>query len=267
MKKQVLIVTYEGIYSLPLVEAFLNNPNAEVVRILRSGTIFGNKTGLDGMRYLLRKSSLLFIVPKFFETILCMLYTLLPQGKRPFKTLDELGKIYGVPVETIGDVNQYPHENFKGMVLFSSYFNQVFKPHILGLYEKTYNIHPAPLPAGRGLFSQFWLLLNPYHTQRYYQTIHEMTAEIDAGTIIKQRSVEATIHRPSMADYMNKVTILGIPMMREFDFTAQADIHRETVGSYNSFPRAKDVLKFWRKGCRFLTVRDVRNFFQIKVHP
>lgn len=264
--KKIVLVVYEGIYSLPLVEACLNNKNIEVVKILKSGTIYAEKTGVQGISFLLRKSSLLFLIPKFFEGVLFFLYkNFFSTKNRPFKTLCELEKEYGVPVEVIGDINAYSHKQHEGMVLFSSYFNQVFSAKTLSYYSDTYNIHPAPLPEGRGLFSQFWLLLKPYQSGKYYQTIHKVTDKIDAGEVIKQQSVEATLVSPSMADYMNKVTVLGVDMMLNFDFLQSTDIHTPASHSYNSFPQARDVLSFWRKGLRFVRVRDVKNYFKIKV--
>ena len=262
--RQAVLVTYEGIYSLPLVEAFLNNPNVEVVKILRSGTIYANRTGLDGVWFLLSKSSLFFIVPKFIENLLFHAYRLfLPVSKRPFKTLEELSLQYGVEVETVGDINAYPHHQHTGMILFSSYFNQLFSYESLSRYSAAYNIHPAPLPVGRGLFSQFWLLQNRYETDRYYQTIHEMTDRIDAGQVVMQRSVAANLDSPSMADYMNKVTILGIEMMSRFDFTRQKNVHVPGAQSYYSFPRFRDVFRFWRSGLRFMRLRDIGNYFKM----
>jgi|GEM_PF-6028077 len=264
--KKIVLVTYEGIYSLPLVEACLNNKNIEVIKILKSGTIYAEKTGIQGMLFLIKKSSLLFLVPKFFESILFLIYRkCVSKNNRPFKTLCELEKEYDVPVEVIGDINAYPHKQHEGAVLFSSYFNQIFSAKTLSYYSDTYNIHPAPLPEGRGLFSQFWLLLNPYHSGKYYQTIHKVTDKIDAGEVIKQQSVDATLVAPSMGDYMNKVTVLGVDMMLNFDFLQDADIHIPTSCSYNSFPQSHDVFCFWRKGLRFMRIRDVKNYFKIKV--
>ena len=124
--RKVILITYEGIYSSPLIEACLNNKHLDVVRILKSGTIYANKKGLQGILYLLDKSSLFFIVPKFLENMLFYFYRMVvPASKRPFKTLRELEKEYGVAVEIVGDINEYPHHRHAGMVLVSSYFNQV----------------------------------------------------------------------------------------------------------------------------------------------
>ncbi|MGZ3774638.1 MAG: hypothetical protein ACXVCN_13020 [Bdellovibrio sp.] len=264
--KKVVVVTYEGIYSLPLVEALLNNKNIEVVKILKSGTIYAEKTGIEGILFLLKKSSLFFLVPKFFENILFIFYKIfIPVNRRPFKTLTELGMKYGVPVETVGDINKYPHEQYRGFTLFSSYFNQIFSKKTLSHYGDAYNIHPAPIPVGRGLFCQFWLLLNPYQGEKYYQTIHRVTDKIDAGEVVKQESVHINTAKQSMADYMNKVTVLGIDMMLNFDFQTQANVHQPVSASYYSFPRARDVLRFWWRGLRFMRVSDVKNYFKIKV--
>lgn len=262
--KKVVLVTYEGIYSLPLVEAFLKNPNYEVVRILKSGTIYGNKKGFDGVRFLLSKSSLFFIVPKFFENILFYFYKcLLPQSKRPFKTLSELSEEYTVPVEVVDDINLYPHKRLNGDILFSSYFNQIFSAETLSLYEHSFNIHPAPLPAGRGLFCQFWLLLKPYESAYFYQTIHKMTSKIDGGEVVYQKSAKSD-NIDSMAGYMNAVTILGVEMMRKFDHRVVRTFHRPKCSSYFSFPKRNDVFTFWSKGCSFIKFKDIKRYLNMK---
>jgi len=264
--KKVVLVTYEGIYSLPLVEAFLNNKNVSVVKILKSGSIYANLKGFRGVWFLLKRSSLLFIVPKFFENILFIIYCFfVPSASRPFKTLAELEQEYQIPVEVVDDVNKYDHCQHEGTVLFSSYFNQIFTEKTLSNYSQAFNIHPAPLPVGRGLFSQFWLLLKPYCEKKYYQTIHRMTSKIDDGEVVMQQSVAASKTPASMADYMNKVTVLGIDMMKNFDVDIDGDFHRPNESSYNSFPKAGNVLDFWCKGLSFIRYSDIRNYFKIKV--
>ena len=72
--RKVIIATYEGIYSTPLVEALINNPHVEVIKIVKSGTIYANKKGIKGILFLLKHTSLLFIVAKSFETMLAKIY-------------------------------------------------------------------------------------------------------------------------------------------------------------------------------------------------
>lgn len=265
-KKNVVILTYAGLYSLPMVEAMLNNPNAHVVKILNSTSIYGNKTGWEGVSYLLKRSTLLFIIPKVFEKIIASAYTwVLPMHKRPFKTLSELASVYNVDIENVTDVNSYPHARYKGAVLFTSYLNQIVSSDVIDNYELAFNTHPSPLPEGRGMFIQFWLIKENVFPDRYFQSIQWMTKKVDGGDVVIQRSCPSTPHRPSMADYMNKVTALGIEMIRDFDFKP----HPETVfyggkSTYYTFPKAKDVLSFWKNGCSFMILRDIKEYLKIK---
>ncbi len=147
--------------------------------------------------------------------------------------------------------------NLKEIVLFSLYFNQIFSCETLEKFKEAYNMHPAPLPEGRGMFSQFWLLMYPSQTGRYYQTLHRITEKIDAGDVVLQRSCLAPTNKKTTADYMNKVTELGVAMIRElkpFEWTGSE--YKPEIGSYYSSQKNRDVLAFWRSGCRFSRFRD-----------
>ncbi|CAL7963073.1 hypothetical protein GAMM_40152 [Gammaproteobacteria bacterium] len=263
--KKVIVLTYEGIYSTPLIEGLIKNSQYKVVRIIKSGTLYGNKSHLRALFFLLKKTSIFFLGAKFFEMVLSKVYMFLIKKKnRPFKTVKELSTDYSIPFDITNDINLYFKEDYKDTILFSVYFNQVVSQSTLDKFHGAYNIHPAPLPEGRGLFSQFWLLIGK--ATIYYQTIHHMTGKIDSGEVIMQKSclVKPT-DNISMADYMNKVTILGIDMMKNIDFSKKyCEGYKSGRYSYNSFPKTKDVINFWKLGCRFFYLSDIFNFLNIK---
>lgn len=265
-RQDVVILTYEGIYSLPMVEAVLNNPNANVVKIINSVSVYGNKCGLEGIFYVLGRSSLLFLIPKFCEKLIQRLYTwFLPIHARPFRTLEELKKIYKVDIENVTDVNAYPHERHKDAILLACYLNQVVAGNVIENYKYAFNTHPSPLPEGRGMFIQFWLIKEDAFPEKYFQSIQWMEKKVDSGAVVIQKSVDSTPEKPSMADYMNKVTVLAIDILREFDFKAHPEtVHITGKSSYYTFPKAKDVIDFWMKGCRFIRLRDILNYLKIK---
>ncbi len=79
-------------------------------------------------------------------------------------------------VECVGD--------FAPDLLFSVFFNQLVPSEICSLAGRAgiggaYNVHPAPLPAYRGISPAFWMLCDG--AEQGGATIHELTASLDQG--------------------------------------------------------------------------------------
>ncbi len=64
---KVIIATYETLYSTPLVEAMLKNPNLKVEKIVKSVSIYGNLSGLQGVFFLLKKAVFCLFSLKFLN--------------------------------------------------------------------------------------------------------------------------------------------------------------------------------------------------------
>jgi methionyl-tRNA formyltransferase len=68
----------------------------------------------------------------------------------------------------------------------SVHYPRIFKPGLLARYRAAYNLHPSPLPWGRGYFPVFWAL---WEGTPAGATLHLMTERLDAGPIAMQREV------------------------------------------------------------------------------
>ncbi len=71
--------------------------------------------------------------------------------------------------------------------LISNGFGPIIREPLLGAYAgRIVNIHPAYLPYGRGIFPNFWCLLD---NQPIGVTIHLIDAGIDTGAILARHKV------------------------------------------------------------------------------
>lgn len=70
---------------------------------------------------------------------------------------------------------------------FSIHYPRILHPPLLERYHKIYNLHPGYLPWGRGYYPVFWAI---WEQTPAGATLHEITAGIDEGPIVAQRSVE-----------------------------------------------------------------------------
>src|SRR6266487_374268 len=103
----------------------------------------------------------------------------------------------GTVVESVSDVNDPSViarlEALKPDVLLSTLFNQILRPPALKVARHSYNLHPAPLPHGRGVSPTFWLLARGECEAGV--TWHEMTPRVDVGTIAAQETFDAKSFR------------------------------------------------------------------------
>lgn len=95
----------------------------------------------------------------------------------------------GVPVMLVEDVNA---DAFREDVSAAddgvvAGFNQIFKPETIARFRSLVNFHPSVLPLYRGPVPSYWCLRNGEVQTGY--TLHEVTAEIDAGRILFQEAV------------------------------------------------------------------------------
>jgi amino acid adenylation domain-containing protein len=90
----------------------------------------------------------------------------------------------------------HPDENFANILstrpfdfLFSIVNSYILKPDVLALPRRcAINYHDAPLPRYAGVYSTAWALI---HRERFHGVSwHVMADEVDAGDLLKQRSVE-----------------------------------------------------------------------------
>lgn len=128
----------------------------------------------------------------------------------------------------------------------------IIKPPLLAAVRRAVvNKHSALLPADRGLLPVFWSMSE---SGPVGVTVHEVSAEIDAGRILVQRAYPeargsvaeayALIYRDMPALLTQALQVLGgqPPVV--------VDLPR--VPSYHSLPTRADVRRFFASGKRFI---------------
>ena len=150
-------------------------------------------------------------------------------------------------------LDQLRHQNLD--LIISVAAPTIFKQELIDIPRLgCVNIHHAPLPRYRGMMPNFWQL---YHGEKTVGiTIHKINSKIDEGEIILQRqvlinpseSLDALIKRTKRlgAHYMvEAIKMIGNGKVRYKK-------NRPEEGSYFSFPKREDVLKFRGMGYRLL---------------
>jgi methionyl-tRNA formyltransferase len=89
------------------------------------------------------------------------------------------------------DIDVNVADFIQGEIGFSVHYPRIIKPHLIGRYDKLYNLHPGYLPWGRGFYPVFWAL---WEETCAGATLHEITAVVDAGPIVAQIPVEYDAH-------------------------------------------------------------------------
>lgn len=129
---------------------------------------------------------------------------------------------------------------------------QIVKPPLLQAVRKAViNKHSALLPSLRGLMPVFWALLEEHPVG---VTVHEVSAEIDAGRVLVQRAYPQPF--VSVADaYVTVYADMPELMRRAFAVLGGAPpelVSGERPQSYRSLPTRADVRRFFAAGHRFV---------------
>jgi methionyl-tRNA formyltransferase len=89
----------------------------------------------------------------------------------------------GVPTVSSGLYHDVP-DHVRIDLAFSIFYDKIFDRRFLARCQRILNLHSGPLPRYRGMRPVNWALKN--QEQTHGVTIHEVTAEIDAGPILAQ---------------------------------------------------------------------------------
>ncbi|NLP05396.1 hypothetical protein GX411_05565 [Candidatus Fermentibacteria bacterium] len=116
------------------------------------------------------------------------------------------------------------------------------------------NVHSALLPRNRGMLPTFWSLLDEPPCPGV--TVHEMVPEIDAGDILAQRAVRIEAGA-SLWDLLAECKSVAADLLVEvLEKIEQGAVERRpnpaSLATVHSFPGARDVREFRRRGWRTL---------------
>lgn len=181
-------------------------------------------------------------------------------------SLHNLTKLYGVPCQTIYDVNadalcKEVDNNPFLIGAISLRFLQIFEEKIIHTIENKgffWNLHGGVLPTYKGLLIPYRVLENG--ETHYGWTLHRMAKSIDSGEVIKISTIELA-HYPqtSILDLYLKMIPHGITMISDsvnrFVFHGQCEMTPQgylSTSRYYSYPTAEEMKKYEQLGHSFI---------------
>lgn len=268
--KTVIFTSKNNIYANKIIKELFLIRNIEIIGIVESNIIYPGKGNASAILSIFRKSGLSYLLSQIikfsFFKFGSALYSILSKKNRnnilfPYKILS---KKINVPIYTEKDINSktFIEKMFKSNpdLFISVFLNQIFKPELLSIPRiGALNIHPALLPAYRGLSPVFWALANG--EKKTGITIHWIDEKIDSGKIISQKEVLILSKDTEFSLYLRCVNE-GISLLRTtFDiiesYGKNLFTKKNTLPGYYSFPTKEDVARFKNKGRKFLTLKEL----------
>ena len=165
----------------------------------------------------------------------------------------------GVKVSKIKDVNDKKFLDWidasEVELIISISAPQIFKQGLLeAAYIACVNIHSGLIPAYRGLFPNFWQMLNGENSSTV--TFHQMEAKIDKGNIVAEFQVKID-DNDSLTDLIRKTKFAAaenvgkvINMYRERKVKLYE--HADIAEHYYKFPGKEDIKRFLQTGRKLI---------------
>jgi methionyl-tRNA formyltransferase len=171
----------------------------------------------------------------------------------------------GLPVYTTRNLNDAEGLKFLAAcapdLLVSAFFNQRLHAPALALPKHgCLNIHPALLPAAKGVDPVFQSLL--HGGPPLGVTVHFMTPELDAGRIVAQRSIEGRA-RESVFAITARLFREGAELLAgaiESVAGGATGSPQSGIGTYQSWPTRREVGLLRARGGALLHLADLVRF-------
>jgi len=186
---------------------------ALVLSTLNRGTLL-RKLGQWGVREVARYARTKFVARgngKGAELSNPHLRTMLSHGPRLFRSLREIGSVYGFPIVTCRDQNSPASISqlkrwAPDLIIFTG--GNILRKQLLDVPRLgVLNIHLGLLPEIRGMSSPEWSLLTHVPVGI---TIHFMDAGIDTGPILQRSELPDVNRSKSLSDLRHRLIAFGV---------------------------------------------------------
>ncbi len=236
----------------------------DIVGMVRSDISISTKRYWNYVKFGLRRSGLFYgilIGLLAYTHLLCIFFARLFLTRTPkWLTLDELIDRYQIPTHNTTNINSKASraciESWEPDVMVSLYFDQILKSKVIKIPEvATLNVHPGILPRYRGIWPEFWKLLN--EEEYAGVSIHHLIEKIDAGDVIAQEKfvIEKEDTKFSLAlKSAQKGSQLLIKVLKKMKAGKKLKpLTLEGTPVYYSLPDKESFDKFHAKGKRLLS--------------
>lgn len=250
----------DPLYVMPFFEEFVRHYGAEfeILQISTSPTM-GKRSRLQMLKELTQLYGPLGMSRLVARVGTARILGALPKSRLSarFYTLAQLCRAYEIPHARIGNPN---HDEFIAALrrrapdlLVSVACPYVLKESLLTLPPLgAINIHHAPLPRYKGMMPTFWQM---FHGEKSVGlTIHSMAVQIDTGDALFQG--EQTIELGETLDHLiqrskrHGAHCMAVVLRKIKAGTAERQPMDHSQGSYFTFPNAREIREFRRRGHR-----------------
>ena len=251
-RQRVLLCTNAGLCSSLALNSLISNPNIKVVGVFLSA------------RTRTTKGSLLSDIARMIQTSGWHYFFYLALGTAIFNLLRlpgflpttiAIAKSKNLPLKSSKDINQKEIQQWitglKPDVIFSCFFNQRLESSTLNLASQSLNLHPALLPAYKGVDPVFYYFLR--REQNLGVSLHEMAEEFDTGVIIRQSTMSPV---PNRSVFWHNLELFRLGLKLFDDWVTKPSSSENMLKNnaanqaYDSWPSTQEVrklsAKLWR---------------------
>ena len=261
---KVVILTFEGFESAMVINYLLKNQKKfKITYIIKSSTFVYQKNLFYLVQMITNGVSIEFILFKLFQSLIWRFSLFLKKDKSKIKPIQLLKRKYKFDLIKTKDINNpfliQTIEKMRPDILLSVFFNQKIGNSVLKLSRvASINLHPALLPAYRGLFPYFWVLARDEKSTGV--TVHIMDERFDSGKILGQRKIR--IKKDDTAFSLNfrcarEGSKLLVQILEDMKNTmSKGKLQNNRKMSYFSWPKNKDLRILKERKRQLFSIRE-----------
>jgi len=261
---RVVFLSSGGFLGDTVLRRLLESGKFEVTGVVRSRRVMVRSVGfLRGAAAYFTRCGVVYTVYIWTITTFAEFFGLLSGTG----SITRRAKQHGIPVLHAQDVNGPRGQEFiakcRANLLVSAHFDQKLDPPLCDRPERAaVNIHPSPLPEGRGLEPVLHAMRRG--ASGFGVTVHRIASEIDTGAALGMRRLTVDKH-DSVLRVMQRLAESGADLL-----IARADeavipgtgSAQSGLGTYHSWPTGRDIRQLYCVGQHLMRPRDITLFWK-----
>jgi methionyl-tRNA formyltransferase len=267
--KILILTSHDHLYANFILGSLIRKGlfDADTLIVFEQDSIIPKKSKTQGLLKYLQTSGVYYVVMqivKLFIFSLVQKYSLIRNNKlSPYYPYYKLLPLYDRKIlnNINSDTSFNEINNIKPDLILSVYSKEIISTRIIQLPNVgVVNVHPALLPAYKGVSPTFWCLAN---NEKYSgATLHYIDEGIDTGKVISQSRFKLENTKSEHQLYMRcssegvKLIISFLNSIKNGQPVVTKTIINKT-GSYYSLPTKNAVGKFISNGYKFFTLQEM----------